>query len=193
MRKKVVGRSRGGSSLNITLERANKKLKALRKTNRLGHYASKELFRAFSSDNKVKVDRSAGDIIKINTKNLSIAEQRYYKKVLDSFIRNKSSSPLGIADIEKRSRTTLKDTLSQITDKDITDSDIEDFYDLVENDEYRYFADKVGDSLMYILINEARDKNLSEDSFISMLTQYMTINSEEAREKAKKLYNKWVA
>ena len=101
---------------------------------------------------------------------------------------------MGITDVRRRSRETLKETLTQLTDDAISDSDLDDFYDLIVEDDYKYFADKVPDSLeIFILINEARDKNLTEDGFIDLLKKYMTINSEDARQRASRLYNKWIA
>ena len=60
---------------------------------------------------------------------------------------------MGITDVRRRSRETLKETLTQLTDDVISDSDLDDFYDLVVEDDYKYFADKVPDSLeIFILI-----------------------------------------
>ena len=192
MRKRTTGRARSSTSLYVSIERTNKKLRQLKKGGKLGHYASKDLLRQLQQDNRVIISRNKKNILTIKTANLKPADIRYYKRALDTFRKNKSSSVMGIADIETRKRATLKNTLSQLTDADITDQDVEDFYDLVDNEDYRYFADKVGDSLIYILIEEAKDKSLSEESFISMLEKYMTINSKEAREKASRLYKKWV-
>lgn len=195
MRKKIsTGRARTGTSLYVSVERANKKLKKLKQSGKLGHYASKELLAQFEHDSNIKINRSSRSYtIKIKTAKLKPAQLRYYQKALDRFIKNKSSSVMGIKEIESKKRKSLKETLSQLTDKDITDKDIEDFYDLVDTDDYRYFADKIGDSLMYILINEAKDKNFSQESFIDLLQKYITVNSEDAREKATRLYGKWVA
>lgn len=194
MRKRSTGRARVGTSLYVSIDRANKKLKKLKQSGKFGHYASKELLAQLRNDTNVTINRSSkSNIIQLKTRNLKPAQLRYYQKALDTFIKNKSSSVMGIKDIESKKRASLKETLTQLTDKDITDKDIEDFYDLVDNDDYRYFADKIGDSLMYILIEEAKDKNYTEESFIEFLKKYITINSEDAREKAKRLYNKWVA
>lgn len=195
MRKRSTGRARSGTSLYVSIERANKKLKKLKQSGKLGHYASKELLAQFRHDSNIKINRSSRSyILKIKTTKLKPAQIRYYQKALDTFIKNKSSSVMGIKDIESKKRKTLKETLTQLTDKDITDADIEDFYDLVDNDDYNYFAEKVPDSLeIYIILNEAKEKNLNEDGFIELLKQFMSVNSEETRERAKRLYNKWVA
>lgn len=192
MRKRTTGRARSSTSLYVSIERTNKKLRQLKKGGKLGHYASKDLLRQLQQDNRVIISRNKKNILTIKTANLKSADIRYYKRALDTFRKNKSSSVMGIADIETRKRATLKNTLSQLTDADITDQDIEDFYDLVDNDDFRYFADKITDSIVYILIEEAKEKGASEETFINMLRGFMTINSEEVRAKASRLYKKWV-
>lgn len=195
MRKRTLGRARTGSSISVSIERTNRKLKSLQSSGLLGKYASKELISALKNNPNVIFDKSKkNQIIKLKTSDISPSQARYLQKSLKKFIQNKTSTPMGITDVRRRSRETLKETLTQLTDDVITDSDLDDFYDLVVEDDYKYFADKVPDSLeIFILINEARDQNLTEDGFIDLLKKYMTINSEDARQRASRLYNKWVA
>ena len=82
--------------------------------------------------------------------------------------------------------------MSEITDKDISEQDVEDFYTLVEDSDFRYLADKIGDSDIYILVNEAKLRDLNEEGFTKMLEQYMTVNTKEARDAASNLYTKFV-
>ena len=82
--------------------------------------------------------------------------------------------------------------MSEITDEDISEQDVEDFYTLVEDNDFRYLADKIGDSDIYILVNEAKSRDLDESGFVNMLEQYMTVNTKEARDAASNLYNKFV-
>lgn len=194
MRKRTLGRARTGSSISVSIERTNRKLKSLQSSGLLGKYASKELISALKNNPNVIFDKSKkNQIIKLKTSDISPSQARYLQKSLKKFIQNKTSTPMGIMDVRSRSRETLKETLTQLTDDVITDSDLEDFYDLVVDDDYKYFADKVPDSLeIFILINEAKEQNLSEEGFIELLKKYMTLNSQEAREKASRLYNKWV-
>ena len=194
MRKRTVGRSRTGTSIYASLEKTNRKLKSLQSKGLLGKYASKELLNALNNQPNIIINKSKKvKIVKLNRFNISNAEARAIQKTLKKFIQNKSSSVLGISDIRRKSRQTLKETLTQITDSDINEKDLDDFYDLVVEDDYKYFADKVPDSLeIFILINEAKEQNLSEEGFVELLKKYMTLNSQEAREKASRLYNKWV-
>ena len=194
MRKRTLGRARSGTSIFASIEKTNRKLKSLQSSGLLGKYASKELINVLKDNPNVIINRSKkSQIIKLKTARISPAQARYIQKSLKKFIQNKTSTTIGITDVRRRSRETLKETLTQLTDNDISDSDLDDFYDLVVEDDYKYFADKVPDSLeIFILINEARDQNLTEDGFIDLLKKYMTINSEDARQRASRLYNKWV-
>lgn len=195
MRKRTLGRARSGTSIFVSIEKTNRKLKSLQSSGLYGKYASKELINALKDNPNVIINKSKKtQILKLKTSNISPAQARYIQKSLKKFIQNKTSTPMGIADVRRRSRETLKETLTQLTDDVISDGDLDDFYDLVVEDDYKYFADKVPDSLeIFILINEARDKNLTEEGFIDLLKKYMTINSEDARQRASRLYNKWVA
>ena len=193
MKKRSTGRARSGTSLNVSIERANKKLKLLKRYGKFGHYASKELLSAFANEPNIRIDKKSKSFpIKINTSRLTQGQVRYYKRQLDQFLRNKSSSILGIKDIEQKARRSLKDTLVQLTDDQITDEDLEDYYDLFTTDEYKYFSDRIEPSdKLLVLLNEAKSR--TEDDFVKLLEQYMTLNSSDARQKAKKLYNKWVS
>lgn len=193
MRKRTTGRSRGGSSLTVQLERANRKLRNLKSAGKFNTYSSKELLGAFKSDPNVTIDRkSKSSIIKIRSERLNMAQVRYYRRTLEKFNKSKTSTTTGIAEVEEKARTSLKATLSDITDSDITDQDVEDFYSLFEDDDFAYFEEKLGPSLLYILINEAKDKGWSEDTFVTTLERYITSNVEETRIRARRLYKKFV-
>ena len=148
--------------------------------------------RTIQKEPLVKYNRGKRVKVTVNVKKLNASQIRYYQKVFNSFLESKTSSPIGIEDNQVKTREKLKQSLSEITDNDISDQDIEDFYDLVENEDFRYLADKIGDSDIYILVNEAKSRELDESGFINMLEQYMTVNTKEVRDKASNLYKKFV-
>ena len=61
-----------------------------------------------------------------------------------------------------------------------------------END-FAYFADKIGASKLQEIIYDAIRANDSEDSFLDRLELYIELNDKDIREKAIRLYNKYVA
>lgn len=194
-RKRIKGRSRvptPESKLLRSIEMVNKKLNRLDSAGLYGSYASKKLLRTIQKEPRVKYNRGKRAKVTVNVKKLNASQIRYYQKVFNSFLESKTSSPIGIEDKQVKTREKLKQSLSEITDNDISDQDIEDFYDLVENEDFRYLADKIGDSDIYILVNEAKSRELDESGFINMLEQYMTVNTKEVRDKASNLYKKFV-
>lgn len=194
-RKRIKGRARvptPADKLLRSIEMTNRKLNRLESAGLYGKYASKKLLRTIQKEPRVKYNRGKRAKVTVNVKNLNASQIRYYQKVFNSFLESKTSSPIGIEDKQTKTREKLKQSLSEITDNDISDQDIEDFYDLVENEDFRYLADKIGDSDIYILVNEAKSRELDESGFINMLEQYMTVNTKEVRDKASNLYKKFV-
>lgn len=193
-RKKVIGRSRVVSkehALDIQIDRVNKKLKRLYKANLQNKYAANKLNKLLKvqGDFKIVKGRIKGQPAKLN-----VSQIRYYQKVFKSFLESPVSSPIGIRQARERSRKALKETLNDIIDDHvITDEDVDDFYDFVESDEYSYFSEKINPSELYVLINEAQSKNWDETNFINTIINYSSLNSDEARQKAKGLYEKYVA
>lgn len=194
-RKRIKGRSRvptPESKLLRSIEMTNRKLNRLDSAGLYGSYASKKLLRTIQKEPRVKYNRGKRAKVTVNVKKLNASQIRYYQKVFTSFLESKTSSAFGIKDAESRTRAKLKESLSEIRDEDLTEQDVEDFYTLVEDNDFRYFADKIGDSDIYILVNEAKSRDLKKRPFYEMLKQYMTVNTKEARDSARRLYEKYV-
>lgn len=60
------------------------------------------------------------------------------------------------------------------------------------DNDFAYFADKIGASTLQEIIYDAIKNDDSEDDFISRLELYIEINDLDIREKAIRLYNKYV-
>lgn len=194
-RQRIKGRSRPvtpASRLQRQLELVNTKLNRLNRSGGYGSYASKKLLKRVIGQKGIKYNRGKKQIITIDLKNLNISQMRYYTKVFDEFNSAKTSSSIGIEDVRQKTRDSLKQTLGQITDVDITDEDVDDFYSLVADEDFRYLADKTGDSEMYILIQTAKEKGWGKEKFVTTIGQYLKVNNKQAREKAGRLYNKYV-
>lgn len=202
-KKSVGGRARGVTAINKLqrdIDKTNRRLNALDKANSYGKYSSKKLLRQVSNNKLLKYDRKSKNKIKLNlsiaksksSESLKKSELRLLDKQLKEFLKSQTSTPIGLKRAMENTRKEVKAGLSRLTDKDISDEDLEVFYELLYSDDFNYFSDKIGDSEVYVLIDEAKDKSSSEEDFIALLNRYITINSEEAREKAKNLYDKYV-
>lgn len=193
-RKKVIGRSRVVTkehALDIQIDRVNQKLKRLYRANLQNKYAAKKLNKLLNVQGDFRIVKGR---IKGQPSKLNVSQIRYYQKVFNSFLESPVSSPIGIRQARMKSRESLKQTLNEIVDdRTITDEDVDDFYDFVESDEYSYFSEKISPSELYVLINEAQSKNWDETYFINTIANYSSLNSDEARKKAQRLYEKYVA
>lgn len=190
-RKRVVGRARPvtpQSAAALLSRKANVRLEGLAKSGMANKYVAQKMRRLLTSSGaKIKNNKIVIDF------NITEAQARYIAKTIQTFLRSGQTSRLGIEQRKKASRDKLKQSLGELADgKEITDEDVDDFYEAFEDEDYSYFSDKIGPSEMFAIINEAKSKNVTADSFASMLSQFMTVNSEEARNHAKNLYEKYV-
>lgn len=194
-KKRSSGRARAATKENkllLTLDKVNRKLHQLDVNQVYGKYSAKKMLALVSRESQISYKRDRRAKITVNVKNLNSSQIRYYQKVFDSFLKSKTSSPIGIKEVRSKTEQKLKQSLGELLDKDITEEDIDDFYTLVQDEDFRYIADKIGDSLEYILVEQIRTAEETEEDFINLLSKFITVNTEELREKAKRLYNKYV-
>lgn len=194
-KKSLKGRSRKptiNSSLNILIEKTNKRLRSLDKAGMYGHYSMKKLMRSIQDESYISYKRKRRNKIKLNRKISSIAKLRLYIKNFQSFVKSKTSSPIGIKNVREQSRKTLKKTLSNITDKEISDEDLDDFYQLMKDRDVKQNTEKIPPSNVYVLLQEAKEKDMSSDDFSKQLQNAMNSNNEDTRKMAERLYNKFV-
>lgn len=194
-RKRIKGRARTAtkeSRLLLTLDKVNRKLHQLDVNQVYGKYSSKKMLAIVRRESKIIYNKQKKEQIRVNVNELTPSQIRYYQKVFDSFLKSKTSTPIGIREVRTKTEQKLKQSLGELVDKDITDEDVDDFYTIVQDEDFRYIADKIGDSLEYILIDQIKSSQGSEEDFVNLLSKFMTVNTEELREKASRLYNKFV-
>ena len=196
-KKSISGRSKGltiESRLIRNIEKTNKALNRLEKVRAYGKYSSRKILDlanvpAFTykrrSINKFKLSKSPSK--------LTTSEQLFYLKTFEKFLKSSTSSVSGIEKAKSEIKEKVRKGLSEIAEEQLTDEDVEDFYDMHYNDDYKYFTQFIDDSDIYALIREAKKYDWDENKFISGLEQLMTINIEETRNRAIRLYNKYVA
>ena len=112
-------------------------------------------------------------------------------KAVDQFLKSKTSTNKGIQDIKRKQIDAIKLRRS-IEDEDFTEEDAEDFYDMFGNDDFQSFAEKIGASALQEIIYDSIKEDDSEADFIDRLDLYIELNNLDIREKAIRLYNKYV-
>lgn len=192
-KKSVGGRKRTVQTTSYLLERANRKLVNLERANLGGTYASKQLLQSLQGNKAVRIgSRKARNRIKV-IRSLNITQKRFVNKKLRQFIESETSTPTGIKRKRAETRDNVLQGLSKLVDRKLTKQDLDDFYDLVENEDFQGLADMIGDSEMYVLVDEAKQKNIKNPKdFEKLLNKHMTSNTKEVRDKATRLFNKFI-
>lgn len=192
------------SQIERDLAKVNRRVKSLKKSGRYGTYASKGLNRFVQSNPHVYVHKKTKQIRVKQLDILKPADTRLIKKNLEEFLRDPTSTNQGIETVQGKINAGVRKRLGQITVKEFTDQDLEDFYDLTHNDDFRYIADKIGDSETYVLLDYSREQNLEYDEFLALLGNYMVIpeaghpgglketGNSDADKAAKRLYKKFM-
>lgn len=199
-KRSASGRSRGVSAVQrlfIQAEKINKRIKALEKADLYGTYKSRELqqFAKETAGVTIKISRSGKHTITVSG-NLRPQQIRLITKKFNEFLTSPYSTPVGINRARASMRKKLTQTLSEQLGKDITDKDVDKFLDIAKYAErvrQASILEYIDPSEFMAIVSYAKDRGMSQDAWVSLLNQYVTINNETMREEAKYLFNKYVA
>lgn len=176
----------------------NERLVKLRKSDEYGSWASKKLFNRLDTKNldvlqKTRKGEKKVKRIKLN-KNLSNTDLRAIEKATGQFLQSKTSTMKGINIVKNKTIKAIRNTLSLEDGKKVTKEDAEYYYDMLANKDFDWFNDKIGASTMWTLIDDAIENNDSQSDWIKRLeTHAMTMNDMDARERAIRLYEKYIS
>lgn len=197
-RRKAIKQRRKESQESIRLKKykqvkkqsmkANEKIKSLEKKFKKGTWATRKLKNRLSTK-RLKAWRF--DRISVK-KNISITDLKMIEKAIQQFLASKTSTKRGIEEAKERVKDSIKTTLNE-EGFDLTDEDADTFYSMLEDDDFNYFADKVGASTMWAIMDDAIEYNESDTKFANRIERYIaTINDLDTLEKVKNLYDKYV-
>lgn len=169
------------------VSKANARLDSLQRRYKSGTWASKKLANRLSS-NKLNMWTKKG---KIKTgKNLTKTQLIGLNKAINQFLNSQTSTKKGISSWKKNQVESIK--LNRSDDPDFTEEDAEDFFEMFGDNDFDFFASKIGASALQEIIYDAMRENDSEDEFVARLSLYIEINDLDIREKAIRLYEKYV-
>jgi hypothetical protein len=176
------------------VNKVNKRLRSLEKSGNYNSYASKKLFNRLDTKSINVLNKARNKkILSVKvTRGLTNTQLKAIQKASSQFLRSKTSTAKGIERTREQTKKSMLESLKTTMDSDITKDDIDDYYDMLSDRDFWYFADKLGASTLWQIIDEAKEKNMSESQFISTLELYITIPDEDIRNKAIRLYNKYV-
>ena len=168
------------------VQEANSRLQSLSRKYGSRTWASKKLFNRLDVSTLKAVKRGRVNI----TKNMTMTQLTAVRNAVDQFLRSKTSTKKGIKQVSRQTKESIKRTLS--LEREIDDEDVEDFWRMFEENDFMYFAEKIDPSTLWIIIEDAKENNDSPEQFVERLRQYTTVNDLDERERAIRLYNKYV-
>lgn len=166
----------------------NARLSSLERRYKTGTWASKKLMnrldtlslKAWTKGGKVKISPS-----------MSKTKLAAIHKATSQFLASKTSTKTGIKSVRNKTIESLKESLS-LDDKKVSDADAEAMYDMLGNNDFDDIASQIDASELWALIDYTKEKNLSENEFVSLLVKYGMSNDLDMREKAQRLYQRYV-
>lgn len=153
-----------------------------------GTWASKKLMNRLDS---ATMNAWQNGRVKIN-KNMTMTQLKAVQKATGQFLKSKTSSIKGIESTKKETIKSIKESLSDDMESKVTDEDAEFYYDMLGEDDFDFFADKIGASTLWTLIDEAITSNASESGWINILSRYIMLDDIDIKAKAINLYNKYI-
>lgn len=133
----------------------------------------------FFKNNRVSIPKSAKgtELLKV------------YKEI-ESFLGSKEANKTGIKEVQIKAKSTIKNELFEGL---VTDEDVDVYYSMLEDRDFSTLLDKDFDaSEFWVIIDESITNNDTLDEFIERLSYYKDIKDETLRNKAIKLYNKYI-
>lgn len=171
-------------------QKANIRLKNLQRiSKKQGTWASKKLKNRLSIQ-RLKSWNKSGRITV--GKKLSITDLKMVEKAINQFLASKTSTKSGINEAKLRVKDSIKNTLNE-RGYDLSDDEADTFYSMLEDDDFNYFADKVGASTMWAIMDDVIEYNDTESKFINRIERYITtVNDLDTLDKVIRLYNKYI-
>ena len=180
-------------TLISSLFEVNKRLRKLERAGMSKQYSIKKLVQRFEDETEyVTFNRRRRNKFRLKRKPNNMAKIRLYQKNLQQFIKSVTSTPEGVRTARQETKGKLKSTLSKLTDKDIEDEDLDEFYDLFTDPDYKYISERIPPSDLYVLIQEARSESWSQEQFVNQISTLANSNNADLRTRAERLYNKYI-
>ena len=175
---------------NATL--VNARLSSLKKKGfKRGTWASKKLFDRLTTK---KLSVIVGNKIKLRN-NMTRTQLLTVNKSMENFLRSETSTASGIKNVRKKTIESLRKTLQEYDANEITYDDAEELYEMLGTEDFEYFRREqlLEASDIWVFIEDATEMNQSKKDFISTMLSYsQNPNDADIRERASRLYEKYI-
>ena len=197
-KRSVAGRARAKtpvSSIMLQTEKINRRIRQLEKSGRYGSYKSKELIQFVKDNSNLTIKKSRGSkrhrVLVGKLRESTFGRLALIGKKFKEILTSKAFTPVGILGIEKETRVKVTTTLEGMMGKKLSKTDVELFWNIIK-EKANEILEKIPPSDFYVLVMNAREENISVDSWVNMINDYVSINNQTLREAAEYLYNKFV-
>lgn len=183
------------SRIYLQAEKINKGIRRLERGKNFGKYKSKELIQFVNDNNLLSLSKNRGSkrkTLKIgNLKGASFGRLTLISKKFKEVLSSVTFTNVGIGKVRRKTRATLKGSLSGLLGRKVSDRDTDLFYEIIK---YKsdYIISRIGPSEFYVLVMTARETNADVDEWVEMISNYVEINNEYMRGACEYLYNKFV-
>lgn len=179
------------------VDKANARLRNLEKAGEYNSWASKKLFDRLDTQTLKVLQRyrKGGKIERINlTRQLTNTQLIAIEKATRQFLVSKTSTIKGIKNVKTSTIKAIQTTLSEEDAVKVTEEDAQFYYKMLGESDFDFFADKIGASTLWTLIDSAKESNSSLNSWINTLSNYIEFKEDaDVRDMAINLYNKYIA
>lgn len=167
----------------------NRRMKGLKNEGYSGTWASKKLLKRIDTEVLKSWQKGKAKA----RKDLTATQMMAVNKAMRQFLASKTSKARGIRETRQKTIESLRRTLTREEDKELIDfEDAEFFYDMFGEDDFDFFAEKIGSSEMQMIIKDAIDEHDNIDDWIERLGIYRLTENLDMKERAIRLYNKYV-
>lgn len=179
--------------VNQLIRETNKRIRQLNNKGLSNTFSSKRLFDRLGSKKLNVLQKLGNQVTGIKLrKKLTMTDLTAIAKATRNFLGSATSSPYKVSKVVKDTKKAMLRTL-KLKDDNLSMDDIETYYNMLNNNDFDYFNDKIGASSTWAAIGEAIDKNDNEDQFLKRLNTLIDLNDVDAKKKAISLFKKYVA
>lgn len=179
-------------TVNEQVKLTNKRLRQLDRKGFYNSFSSKKLFERLGSGRLNALEKVNDKVVGIRiNKKMNMTELTAVSRATRNFLGSQTSSPYKIQKVVKNTKKAMYKTLKAKDDK-LTMEDIENYYTMLGDEDFDYFADKYGSSDVWAIIYEAIVAGDNQNAFLRRMSTLVSLNDVDVKRKAINLFNKYV-
>lgn len=175
------------------IREVNSLLNSLERHHKTGTWATKKLINRLNN-NVIDIWQDSKGRLKV-PKKVSQTKLIAIRKALTQFMNSKTSTNKGIKSVKDKTIQSIIESMTDVDDEKksrVNEDDAEFYFSMLGDSDFDYFASKIGASTLWVEIEDSIANNDSEEDWINKLENYGTINDEDARNRAIRLYQKYI-